>query len=175
LARKFGEVSPSPAADQELHWFFNEAEIAIDLPTNFRARVAGMSPASVEAMERRAEALHAAGKIKAYLQAIPATDALLLAGLYTERLWPRAVTRMLGTMAGAMEASAIVRLEHVRAVVRGRTERTKPLAWLEELSQARDPRLPVWRRQVEDACAIALCAYERVRGEGPSVVPQEGE
>jgi hypothetical protein len=35
--------------------------------------------------------VHAANKIKVRLQAIPGSDALLLAGLYTERLWSRRV------------------------------------------------------------------------------------
>ena len=80
---RFGDVSPSDAAEQELRWFFNEAEIAVDLPSNFCARVAGMSNGSLEAMEQRAEALHAAGKIKARLQAIAATDAMCKAANIT--------------------------------------------------------------------------------------------
>jgi hypothetical protein len=30
-----------------------------------------------------------------------------------------------------------------------------------------------WRAELELACAIAVTAYERVRGDGPSVVPDE--
>ena len=58
--RRFRDVSPSEAAEAELKWFFNEAETAIEQPSNFQGLVAGCSPTSLEEVERRAEAIHAA-------------------------------------------------------------------------------------------------------------------
>ena len=51
------------AADEELRWFFNEAESACEEPSNFVALLAGVTPEGrAQAVEARAEAIHAAGK-----------------------------------------------------------------------------------------------------------------
>jgi hypothetical protein len=132
-----------------------------------------MRPEGAEAFERRAEALHAAGKIKARLQGMRAMDAVVLAGLYTERVFTRRVRKVLGELAGAFEATAIVRAEHMRALARARTKTTKVGDWLDELARDGDSRLVEWRGEVEAVCAAAIRAYEEVRGAGPSVVPRE--
>src|SRR5208283_3321379 len=62
--RRLRDFSPSAAADEELTWFFNKAEIAIDQPSNFQALLSGAAPTSLEQVERRAEAMHAARKIQ---------------------------------------------------------------------------------------------------------------
>jgi hypothetical protein len=118
-ARRFGDVSPSEAADAELSWFFNEAEMAIDVPSNYCMLLAGRSATSLEEQERRIEALHAAGKIHVRLMALRASDVLVLSALYTEQ------------------------------------------------------PIPGTQRDVERACAAAVSAYDMVRGDGPSVVPEE--
>ena len=107
--RLFRDYAPSAAADAELTWFFNEAEIAMDQPSNFCALLAGASPMSFEHVERRAEAVHAARKIQESLERLRPTDALLLAGLYTERVWSSSVTRALPAgLAGAARVSMTV-------------------------------------------------------------------
>ncbi len=168
-----GNVSPSAAADEELHWFFNEAESEIDVPSSFCALLAGVPRDSLESMEDRAEALHAAGKIRARLEAVSVTDARMLESLYTERPWPAKVERALGVLAGPVEAMAVVRVEHLRAIARMRTGTKTVTAWLEELLAADRAALAPWRQEAERSCKIALVAYERVRGKGPSVVPTE--
>jgi hypothetical protein len=56
------------------------------------------------------EARHAAGKISDWLKRLPTTQALLLAGLYTERLWSEEVTKALPFgLGGAAEAYPRVR------------------------------------------------------------------
>jgi hypothetical protein len=113
--RRFGDVSPSEAAEAELTWFFNEAAIAMDERSNCCARLPGCGIDTLEEVERRAEARHAAGKIKDWLVRLRSTDALLLAGLYTERAWSDAVEAALpGGLAGAASALPRARLEHVR-------------------------------------------------------------
>lgn len=86
--RRFGDVSPSEAAEAELTWFFNEAESAIDVPSNYVLLLEGRSATSLEEVERRIEALHAAGKIYARLHAMKASDVLVLSALYIERPIP---------------------------------------------------------------------------------------
>jgi hypothetical protein len=68
---------------------------------------------------------------------------------------------------------ATVRAAHLGALARRRTEKRRVFDWLDQLARANDPRLATWRREVRGACAIAIRAYERARGTGPSVVPHD--
>jgi hypothetical protein len=170
---QFGDVSPSREAREELRWFFNEAESEVGVPSSFAGLLGGASPASLEATERRAEALHAARKIGERLQAVSVTDVRMLEALYTERPWPRALVRALGVLASPVAALVVVRTEHLRALVAARTQAKTLAAWLEELLAADRDALAPWRPEAELACAMAVAAYERARGKGPSVVPEE--
>jgi len=90
--RRYRDVSPSDAAVDELTWFFNEAEMAMEERTNFSAWIAGCDGIdTLEAVERRAEARHSAGKVHDRLKRLHETDALLLSGLFLERYWSDAV------------------------------------------------------------------------------------
>ena len=173
--RLFRDFAPSAAADAELTWFFNEAEIAMDQPSNFCALLAGASPTSLEEVERRAEAVHAARKIQEWLERLRPTEALLLAGLYTERVWSSAVTRALPAgLAGAARVSVTVGGAYVHALTHARTEAKTVAAFMEETVCKGPPSVVAsWREKTEVACAIALRAYERVRRGGPCVVPEE--
>jgi hypothetical protein len=132
--RRFRDVAPSTAAEAERRWFFNEAEAEIDTPSNFCGLIVGVSPTSAEAVERRMDARHAAGKINDWLKRLSTTQALLLGGLYTER------------------------------------------PWSEEVTKGRRDLVNAWRAELELACALAVHAYDRARGNRPCVVPQdEGE
>jgi hypothetical protein len=82
--RRFGDVSPSEAAEAELSWFFDEAASAIDMPSNCCLLLEGRSATTLGEQERRIEALHAAGKIYRRLQALKASDVIVLSALYTE-------------------------------------------------------------------------------------------
>ena len=173
--RRFRDVSPSEAAEAELTWFFNEAEIAMDGQSNYCARLAGCGVETLDEVERRLEAQHSAGKINDRLKRLRSTDALLLSGLYTERPWSQAVDAALpGGLAGAASALPRVRVEHVRALARAQTRAKDVCAFIEEVVRKGRPELVAeWRAELELACAIAVTAYERVRGDGPSVVPTE--
>ena len=175
VVRRFRDVSPSEAAEAELTWFFNEAETAIEQPSNFQGLIAGCSPTSLEEVERRAEAIHAARKIHDRLKRLRSTDLLLLRGIYSEREWSEAVEEALPHgLAGAAEASAGVRVEHLRALARVQTRAKNVAAFVEEIvRKGRRDLLAEWRAEVELACALAVAAYERVRGDGPSVVPDD--
>jgi hypothetical protein len=173
---QFGDVVPSETADAELRWFFNEAEAACEQPSNFGRLLGGISPTSLSAVEDRAEAMHSAGKIRKWLESVSTTDALMLEGIYRDRMWPEAVTRALGPLAGAVAASPTVKVNHLRALVRVRTEAGNIGEWLEELAKEGAAALKTWRRDAERDCAIAVRAYERARGKGECVVPgREGE
>jgi hypothetical protein len=176
--RRFRDVTPSAAAEAELRWFFNEAEGEIDTPSNFCALVAGgVSPTSAEAVERRMEAQHAAGKINGWLQCLHTTQALLLAGLYIERPWSEEVTKALPFgLAGAAEAYPTARVEWLREVARGQTRARSVADWIEEVvRKGRTDLVNAWRAELELACAMAVHAYDRARGNRPCVVPSDDE
>jgi hypothetical protein len=171
---RFGDFQPSLEAHAELRWFFNDAASEMDTPSSFATLSGEGSPTSVEAVERRAEAVHAAGKINRWLRAVPVGHALLLQGLFTEREWPSPVARVLGQLAGAVEASPSVRALHLRARVAAKTCTTSAGAWLREVIEQGGPEAVAdWMREAEVACALAMRAYERVRGGSACVVPWE--
>ncbi|HTQ41360.1 MAG TPA: hypothetical protein VMI75_01295 [Polyangiaceae bacterium] len=175
--RRFRDVTPSAAAEAELRWFFNEAESEIDVPSNICAHLWGISPTSAEAVERRIEAQHAAGKINGWLKCLHTTQALLLAGLYTERPWSEEVTKALPWgLAGAAEAYPTVRVEWLRAVALGQTRARNVAAWIEDVvHKGRRDLVDAWRAELELACAMAVHAYDRARGTRPCVVPHDDE
>jgi hypothetical protein len=127
---RFGNVAPSPEAHAELTWFFNGAEQAMDTPSNFCALLSGASPTSMEAVEDRLEAMHAAGKINERLKKVPTTYALLLAGLYTQRVWPAKLQRVLGPLTGAVDSLPTVRAQYLRAIVGAQTRAKSVALWL---------------------------------------------
>jgi hypothetical protein len=174
---RLGAFSPSATGDEELRWFFNEAEIAIDQPSNFQGMLCGDSPTSLQAVERRAEAVHAANKIGERLRRLRPMDAQLLAGLYTERPWSRAVTLALpGGLAGAACVSVPVGAAYTRARGRLETRARDVSEFVEEVvRKGRGELIACWRNQVQVGCSIAIRAYERVSRGGPSVVPEEDE
>jgi hypothetical protein len=172
---RIGNVSPSAAAERELRWFFNEAASEVDEPSNFAGLLAGMSATSLEAVERRAEAVHAAAKIRGRLQAVSGTDARMLEALFTERPWPARLERRLGVLAGPVVALPVVKAEHLRALMGARTRQKMLAGWLEDLLKADRDALAPWLPEAALACSMAIGAYEGVRGRGPSVVPEDGD
>ena len=132
--RRYRDVSPSDAAVDELTWFFNEAEMAMEERTNFSAWIAGCDGIdTLEAVERRAEARHSAGKVHDRLKRLRETDALLLSGLFLERYWSDAVDAALPAgLAGAAAVCPRVRVEHLRALARGQTKAGDARAFVEE-------------------------------------------
>jgi hypothetical protein len=170
---RFGEVSPSETVDKELRWFFNESDAACEVPSNFGRLIGGMSPGSLSAVEARAEAVHAAGKIRRWLEAVPASEVLVLEGVYRERVWPKALVVALGPLVGAVAGLAAVRVLHQRARAGARTEADDVVEWLEEQAATGAAALFQWRREAELRCAMAVQSYERARGKGECVVPDE--
>ena len=160
-----------------LRWFFNEAESEIDVPSNICSHLWGVSPTSADAVERRIEAQHAAGKINDWLKRVHTNHALLLAGLYTEQPWSEAVTEVLHFgLAGAVAAYATVNVEHLRAVARCETRTRSVKDWIEELvRRGRRDTVDRWRSEVELDLAMAIHAYDGARGNRPCAVPQHEE
>lgn len=79
-------------------------------------------------------------------------------------------------LAGAAEASVGVRVEYLRALARVQTRANNVAAFVEEVvRRGRKDLMAAWRSEVELSCALAVSAYERVRGDGPSVVPDDEE
>jgi hypothetical protein len=136
-----------------------------------------MKPTSMAAVERRLEAAHAAGKIYRWLQALPPGSAEYLRGRYMQRPLPPALTKTLGKVAGVVVELPVVRMKYVQALARARTRaRTVPL-WLAERIEKGSPTVVAevaeWKRAAWQATAVALEAYEHVRGNRGCVVPSE--
>lgn len=169
---QFGDITPSETADRELRWFFNEAEMECDQPSNYVSLLAGITVEDrAAAVEHRAEAVHAAGKVRGRLEKLSTTDALTLEGVYRERMWSRRVETALGPLAGAVAALPTVRVLHLRALATARTEADTVAAWIEELASGRAAVLAAWKAEAERNCAVAIRAYERARGKSECVVP----
>ena len=66
-----------------------------------------------------------------------------------------------------------VRAEHLTARARGQTRTPDVTRWLSQLVAERSSLLKAWREQAEEARSRALAAYERARGTGPSLVPED--
>ena len=144
------------------------------MPSNCTGMLGGVRIGSLADVERRAEAIHAARKIHERLRSLSPMTVHVLSALYTERPWPKAVVKKLGVLAGPMEGLPIVRAEHLRALARGRTKAKTVTAWLEEVVLAAEAAgMASWRDDAERACALAVYAYEQVRGDGESVAPTE--
>ena len=169
-------MAPSAAAVRELIWFFNEAESAIEDSSNFCPLVAGSTATTADEEEARREAVHAVGKINGWLSKVHTTEALLLAGLFTDRPWPKRVRRALGVLGGAVAVLPVVRAEHLSAFATGRTRSDKVPDWLEELLAGRGrDSVAAWKRDAARSCAIAIAAYERARGKCPCIAPEKEE
>ncbi len=151
---RFGDVVPSIEADDELAWFFNHAALDCAVPSVLGAMRSGRHPGSLAVTEACIEALHSAREIRQRLQKLGAREIDVLDALYAERRWSRAIERRLGHLAPVVAALTT-------------TE------WLEELVEQRPEEVAAWREKATRACGHAIRAYERVRGDGPSVVPQE--
>ncbi len=175
--RRFRDVTPSPAAEAELRWFFNEAETEIDMPSNHCSLLAGVRRTTEEEVERRLEAQHAAGKINGWLKSLHTTQALLLAGLYIERPWSDEVSKALPCgLAGAAESYPTVRVEWLRAVARSQSRARSVADWIEDVVHlGRRDLVDAWRAELELSCALAVRAYDRARGNRPCVVPSDDE
>jgi hypothetical protein len=74
--------------------------------------------------------------------------------LYMERRWPRVIEHRFRHLAGVVEALS---------------------GGFEKLVFDDSEQVVWWREQALKACAYALSAYEEVRGDGPTVAPQEDE
>jgi hypothetical protein len=175
-AFRFGDVSPSAAAHEELWWFFNEAARELAPPTNPMAAPFDEVWSLMGAVERRAEAVHSANKIWRRLEALRAIESHTLEALYTQRPWSRRLQRALGVLAGAVEALPILRAEYMAAEARRQTTAPTAAAWLEELVARRGPKaVTIWGCAAEAACRGAVVAYDAVRGDRPSAVPGADE
>lgn len=151
---RFGSVRPSPEADDELAWLYNRFAAAVAAPSAQGQLLAGRRPGSPEAIVSGAHAMHQARRIWEHLKKIDERHEMVLEALYTERRWPRAIEHRFRHLAGVVDA---LRGGFEQLVVDGHEQ----AVW--------------WREQAANACAHALSAYEKVRGDGPSVAPKEDE
>jgi len=170
---RFGEVVVGAAADEELTWFFNDAGTECTHRSRLAAALDRHRPNTAAALVNCAEAIHQARKISDRLESLTPRDAHVLRLLYTDRVWPGPLVKRFGPVVGVVEGLVRVRADYVTARMEQRTTTTSTTAWLEELVGRCCKDLAVWRRDALAACEQAVAAYEKARGDDPSVVPQE--
>jgi hypothetical protein len=171
----------SPEAEEELVWFFTEAEVAVATPSNF-ALVADMAlsgrkrsaPGADSTADDRVEALHAAETIRRRLQSLPDADVDTIVALYTPDIWPPAFERYFGELAGLVARSRVAMRELADARLRGAASTRSVAQWLaDRIARGDEAGLDALRVEAERARGVAMRAYDRARGRGPSVVPEE--
>jgi len=170
---RFGDLLVGIRTDDELRWFFNDAEIEMGQPSVLAAAFSGRGSGSLEVSEDHAEARHSAGKIKDRLQNIGVREWRVLEALYTDRIWPGTLVRRLGPVVGVVEGLVGVRAQYLHEHKAQLTTAPSTTAWLEELVVRCSRDLVAWRKDAFLACERALEAYELARGRHTSVVPQE--
>jgi hypothetical protein len=91
VRHRFGDVTPSIEADDELEWLYDRCAIAVAAPSVQGELLLERHPGSPEAVLARAEAMHAARKICERLRKIGVREQTVLEALYTERRSPRSL------------------------------------------------------------------------------------
>jgi hypothetical protein len=175
------KLRASPEAEQELAWFFTEAESAIALPSNFGAladmALAGSRrSASVEdrTADSRVEALHAAEIIRRRLELLSDSDVDTIVALYSPDVWPPAFESYFGELAGLVAKSRIGARAVAEARRRSADATSSVSQWhARRIARGDDDGLEALRVEAVRARGVALRAYDHVRGGGPSVVPEQ--
>jgi len=170
--RAVADPPPDAKALRELRWFFQEAESAVDTASNF----AGLADGSRldEGVERRAEALHAAEKIGGWLKALPAGDQAVLIALFRPGGVPDDLAPSLGELAALEAISRWAAEEHRAGLASGRAGTRSPLGMVAERIAVQGALVAAEARsEAEQMRTRAIRAYERERGPGPCVVPEE--
>ena len=175
------ELHVSPEAEQELVWFFTEAELAIAVQSNFTTvadlALAGgkrSAPGEDHTADDRVEALHAAETIRRRLQSLPDADVDTIVALYTPDVWPPDFEHYFGELAGLVARSRPAMRELADARRRGGTTTSSVAQWLaDRIARGDDAGLDALRVDAERVRGVALRAYDRARGRGPSIVPEQ--
>ena len=100
-AQFVADLRPLPDVDEELDWFFNRAEAAMVLPSNFQS---GLGPRGggepYTTPDDAVEAAHRHRRVLAWLKVIPDSDAGVLQAAYEVRPWPIPLYDALGRLTG---------------------------------------------------------------------------
>jgi hypothetical protein len=173
--KSVGGLRQRPAADVELEFFFNEAEVAMGIRSNYLRMLGPLLVAQDHpSPEDAAEAAHAYRRIRGWLRAIPDADAGVLQAAYEVQPWPERLHGELGRLTGVVArlACALDPWPYDRRsqqlVERARAE------WLSAqcgagLTWSFVPLVKL-RRAAELRFAKAHHAYQVARGHGPCLV-----
>ncbi len=172
-----------PEEDAELRWLCEQAEQAVHMkslwPATVERAVDGRGGAHLGTTlgeeEARVDAMHRAGTILGWLEAIaPAhCDVLVAAYRPPERPLPAHYALKLGRLAGVVARLASVREGFERALAQRRTVAKSPVDWLDEqIVRGDEERANVARREAFGVYARALAAYRAARGNRPSLAPE---
>ena len=156
-------LHPTQAVEDELEWFFNQAESDMGAQSNFRASLGidGWPPVDPE---DAAEACRRFRRIRSWLKAIPDSDAGVLQTAYELHPWPVALYDKLGRLTGVVVrlACALDRWPEDRSAQR--LLETVRAGWL--LAQSLTPAnatLARLRHEATVRLSRATTAYARVR------------
>ncbi len=175
------ELQVSREAEEELVWFFTEAELAIAVRSNFTT-VADMAlaggkrsaPGADHTSDDRVEAVHAAETIRRRLTSLADGDLDTIVALFTPDIWPEAFERYFGELAGLVARSRAAMRELADARQRGDATTSSVAQWLaDRIARGDDAGLDALRVEAERARGVAMRAYDRARGRGPSIVPEQ--
>jgi hypothetical protein len=172
-----GRARPSETVDTELAWFFNAAEGELGDESNFGRLFSSVSNSGEwRTPEAHVEAARAYYRIRAWLRAMPDSDAGVLQAAYEPRPWPRRVRQELKLLTGIA-----VRLTTDPATWPERRELqladdAENAKILDRVCADRGPKdialLQDLRRLAEARLAGAIRRYVEVRGPGPCIVRQ---
>ena len=175
-------TEPNPETDRELEWLFTSAETEIGTSSNWEPFVdaalsgaRGIEGDGLDEADRRADAMHRAGTIVGWLEAMPPPLMAVLVAAYEPRSWPAHYALKLGRLAGVVATLDSVRRDHSAACASGRTSEGNVVDWLDEgIIRGHDERAQAAWEEALPRYAQALAAYRKVRGTRPCLV-QEGE
>jgi hypothetical protein len=160
------QLRPLPYIDEQLDWFFNQAECDMGLSSNFERALGIDSTSSRRTPEDAAEAAHRYRRIRTWLKAIADSDAGVLQAAYEVRNWPVALFDELGRLTGIVVRLACA-LDSVHADRRlQQTIEMTRAQWLASSGDLRrNPTLARLRRDAEARFVRAHQAYARVCGQ----------
>jgi len=173
----------SDAANEELTWFFGPALSEIEGGSNYGSMIRAMNrfgrgrsgkSASDDGAEHRADALHAARIIYERLRSMPAAELAVLHTLYAPSNWPESLEQVFGWLTPLVCKLPWTVDWFETAQRRRATLACNVAAWLEGwLQVCGSVAITELFEQAKRIASRALEAYEAVRGEGASVVPDE--
>jgi hypothetical protein len=164
------ELTPSPAVDAELSWFFNVAECEMSATSNYQAALGRHAEGTLPTADDAVEAARRHRQIRTRLKSLPDSDAGVLQAGYTLRPWPVVLYDELGRWTGVVARLACAGSpwpDDWRAQERVEMDRAE---WLVSLLPTKrlDLTLARLRREAEVRYARAFRLYTQTQNRSAS-------